>query len=166
MPAFIFEPTMEFIIPFLFVLAIVFGVLQLVNVFKNKAVNVVIGLAIAFFAVSYSPFTTLLWSQFGNITIFFIAMFFIAFTIQLFGIKRAKDWMGYISTMMTHGGILFILLVIGFSYSHLIPELPFIGSGQNLLLLVSIIFVASIFWGAFMAGLFQMATPQPKKENK
>ena len=166
MPAFIFEPTMQFIIPFLFILAIVFGVLQLVNVFKNKAVNVVIALTIAFFASSYGPFTSLLWSQFGNITIFFIAMFFIAFIMQIFGFKRPKDPREYASPMMLHGGILFVLLAIGFAYSDLLPTLPFIGGGENILLLIGIVFILVIFWGAFKIGLFQMAVPKHEKENK
>ncbi len=163
MPEFIFEPTMQFIIPFLFVLAIVFGVLQLVNVFKNKAVNAVIAIVIAFFASSYGPFSTLLWSQFGSITIFFIAMFFIAFVMQLFGFKKAKNPVEYASSMILHGGILFILIAIGFMYSDLLPTLPYIGGGGNILLLVAIIFILAIFWGAFRVGLFTEIIQKEKK---
>jgi len=142
---------MQFFIPFLFVLAVVFGVLQLVNIFKNKAVNAVISLAIAFFAASNSVFVATLNAQLGNITTFFIIMFFIAFVMELFGFRgRGKD---YTESLVLQGGILFVLLAIGFMFQDQIPTLPLIGGGTNLILLIAVILILAIFWAAFKIGV-------------
>jgi len=76
----VLDLSMQFMIPFLFILAIIFGVLQLASPIKNKAANLIIALAISFFAASYGPFMTILWSYLPSITWFFIVMFFIVFT--------------------------------------------------------------------------------------
>jgi len=150
----------EFLIPFLFVLAVTFGVLGITNVFRNKGVNFLVALALSFFAASNPAFISILWTYFGSVAVFFIAMFFIAFIFEIFGIRkkgpgRATD------SIMINGVILFILLSIGYLYIDLIPPFPFIGSGQNLLLFFAIIFILAIFWAAYKAG-----SPQPHPPKK
>jgi hypothetical protein len=137
-------------IPFLFVLAIVFGVLELTKIFKNRGVNFLVALAIAFFTISNATFINMLWSYFGSITTFFLIMFFIAFIFEVFGLRRGQHQPT--SSIIINGGILFILLSIGFLYVSYIPELPFIGGGQNLMFLFIIIFILVIFWAAFRIG--------------
>jgi hypothetical protein len=138
------------LIPFLFVLAIVFGVLELTKVFRNRGVNFLVALAIAFFTISNAAFINMLWSYFGSITTFFIIMFFIAFVFEVFGLRRGQRQPT--SSIIINGGILFILLSIGFLYASYIPELPFVGGGQNLVFLFIIIFILVIFWAAFRIG--------------
>jgi len=151
--------TSQMFVPFLFVFAVVFGVLQLVNIFKNKSVNAVISLAIAFFASSNAIFTSTLLSQMGNITTFFIAMFFIAFIMELFGFRRPADRREYQDRLIIQGGILFILLATAVLFVNQIPTLPFIGEGSNLLLLIGIIFILAVFWAAYKIGI----EPPPQK---
>lgn len=138
------------LIPFLFVLAIIFGVLELTKIFRNRGVNFLVALAIAFFTITNTAFVSLLWNYFGSITTFFIVMFFIAFVLEVFGIRKGGHQPP--SSIIINGGILFILLSIGFLYASQIPELPFIGSGQNLVFLFVIIFILVIFWTAFKIG--------------
>lgn len=164
MPIIAFDLTPEFLIPFLFVLAVVFGVLNLTNVFKSRAVSFVIALAIAFFAASYQPFTTLLWAQLGNITTFFIVMFFIAFLLEVFGVRKVAQ-RAIPESMAMQGAILFILLGVGYMIVDKIPQLPFIGGGQNLLLLIGVIFILMIFWSAFKLGLITGYKPAKEKEE-
>jgi hypothetical protein len=152
----------EFLIPFLFVLAIVFGILEITKLFRNRGVNFVIALAISFFAVSNTTFVSFLWSQFGNITAFFIVMFFIAFVLEMFGLRRPSGESRSEGGMIISGAVLFLLLSLGFMYSDLIPPLPYIGSGNNLILFFAIIFILAIFWAAFKAG---RETIIPKEEG-
>lgn len=138
------------LIPFLFVLAIIFGILELTKIFRNRGVNFLIALAIAFFTISNAAFINMLWSYFGSITTFFIIMFFIAFTFEIFGLRRGQH--PPTSAIIIDGAILFILLTAGFLHADLIPELPFLGGGQNLVFLFIIIFILVIFWAAFKIG--------------
>ncbi|MFH1474127.1 MAG: hypothetical protein ABIE55_04545 [Candidatus Aenigmatarchaeota archaeon] len=142
----------EFLIPFLFVMAVVFGVLEITKVFKNRGVNFVIALAISFFAVGNATFVGFLWAQFGNITAFFIVMFFIAFILEMFGLRRPSKESRSESGMLITGAVLFLMLALGFTYSDLIPSLPYIGNGNNLIILFAIVFILAIFWAAFKAG--------------
>lgn len=140
------------LLPFLFVLAIIFGFLNLLNIFgKNVAVNFLIALSIAFFTISNASFVSMLWSSFGGITTFFIVMFLLAFVFEVFGLRK-REKIESTSSIVVNGAILFILLSVGFLYVNYIPETPFVGSGQNLLLLLAIIFVLAIFWSAFKIG--------------
>lgn len=146
---FIFEPSNQFIITFLFTLAVVFGALDLVNVFKNRAVSAVIAAAIAFFAASYNPFVTTLWFYLPNITWFFIVIFFIAFFLELFGLRRPRGE-AYKESIVIQGAILFILLSVGWMVIEQFPfEIPYIGGGQNVILFFGIILILAIFWSAF-----------------
>jgi 4-amino-4-deoxy-L-arabinose transferase-like glycosyltransferase len=139
------------LIPFLFVLAIVFGVLELTKIFRNRGVNFLIALAIAFFTITNTAFVTMLWSYFGSITTLFIIMFFIAFVFEVFGLRGGGQRESN-SSLFINGAILFILLSIGFLNASLIPDLPFIGGGKNLVFLFAIVFVLAIFWAAFKIG--------------
>jgi len=160
MSMFIFNPTMEFLIPFLFVLAVVFGLLELTLKAWSRPVKLMIALALSFFSVGYQPFVTALWSYLPSITWFFIAMFFVAFMVKMFGIKKRTN---PLETMAIQGGILFVLLAVGWTvadqYSFIIPIL---GTVENLLLLVSAAFILMIFWTAFKIGI-QETQAQPKQ---
>jgi hypothetical protein len=138
------------LIPFMFVLAIIFGVLELVKIFRNRAVNFLIALSISFFTITNTAFVELLWTYFGSITSFFILMFMIAFVFEIFGLRGGRKENS--STMIINGAILFLLLSLGFYYAGLVPVVPFIGGGQNLILVVLLIFILVLFWSAFKMG--------------
>jgi hypothetical protein len=144
------------LIPFLFVLAVVFGIMELTNVFRgNKAVNAIVALAISYFAVNNTAFVSMLWAQFGNITSFFLIMFFIAFIMEAFGLrgpnaqkKNAEE------KMLMVGAIFLLLLVFGFMFSDIIPSIPFLeGGGSNTIVLIAVILIIVLFGLAFKAGL-------------
>jgi hypothetical protein len=150
-------PSLEinFLVPFLFLLAIVFGVLELASPIKNRAVNTIISLAIALFAASYGPFLALLWGYLPSITWFFIVMFFLAFVMELFGLrKKGINPEDHASNMVALGAVFFILISVGWSVLQQFPvSIPILGGGQNLLLLLGLIFLMGLFWGAFKMGL-------------
>lgn len=143
--------TTEFLVPFLFSIAVIFGVLEITNIFRNRAVNLVIALTLSFFAMSNSYFVNLLWNYFGNIAMFFIVMFLIAFVFEIFGVRKKGQPSGP-DSMIINGAVLFVLLSVGFMYTDMIPTIPFIGGGENVLLLVAVILVLAIFWTAYRLG--------------
>jgi len=77
-------------------------------------------------------------------------MFLLAFIFEIFGLKKEKR--NLTSNIVIYGGILFILLSLWLISAKHVPELPFIGSAQNILFLLAIIFVLAIFWAAFKIG--------------
>jgi predicted neutral ceramidase superfamily lipid hydrolase len=167
MPLIVLDPTTQFLIPFLFVLAIVFGVLELSNIFKNRAVSAIIAIAIAGFASLYAPFVEVLWNLLPSLTWFFIVLFLLAFTLELFGVRRRKGGpQEALQSMLISGVILIILFGVGFSVIESLPiDLPFIGGGQNLLVLLGIIFIIAIFWSAFrVMGVVVAAQSKQQKE--
>ena len=159
-------PEIQFFLPFMFVFAIVFGSLQLVNVFRNRAVNAILALSIAFFATLAPGFNSLLLSQFGNIAVFFIVVFFISFILRIFGIRRVQNPQEYQEAVVIQGAMLFVLLAVSFIFVDEIPTLPIIGTGQNLLLAVAVIFVLAIFWAAFKIGVHGYMPPHEHPKEK
>lgn len=138
----------NFIIPLLFVLAVVFGVLRISKAFKgNAAVEVIISLVIAFFAATFQPFTSMLFSILPSITMFFIAMFFIVFVLEIVGVrgKKAGD---NVMNLIIYGILILILFVIVANHSNLIPNLGII-SQDDLVLGIGLIFIISIFIAAY-----------------
>lgn len=137
------------LIPFIFSLAIVFGVLETVKIFRNKAVNFLISIALAFFTVSSTFFLELVWSQLGIISVLFILLFFIIFIMKAFGVSGKEK---SVDAFIINGAILFVLLSISYFYASSFPSIPFLGDGQNLLLLIFIVFIIVIFWLAYKSG--------------
>lgn len=150
---------------FFFVLAIIFGILEITRIFKNKAVNFIIAFALAFFAVNNASFVQFIVPQFGLISAFFIIMFFIAFVLEVFGLRGPKSGKPAEERMIINGAILLLLMVFGFMNASLIPELPYIGSGTNLIVLVALIIILVIFWLAFKAGPEHTQLQGRKKER-
>ena len=152
------------LIPFLFVLAIVFGVLERVSIFHNRAVNFIVALAISFFTITNAAFVSILWAQFGNITTFFIIMFLITFVLEVFGLRGPQKPDKGEGGMIINGTILVLILVLGFTHSSLLPSLPYVGGGTNLLILVSLVFILALFWMAFRVGR-EVAVPPEEKHG-
>ncbi len=143
----------QFFIPFLFVLAVVFGVLEIANVFRNRPVNMIISLVIAFFAATYQPFTSVLWNYLPTITWFFVAMFFIAFSMEIVGLgkKGALRSEGAEARVIVLGLIIVVFITIGVNYIESLPFISFIGAG-NALFIIALVLLFMIFFAAFKLG--------------
>jgi hypothetical protein len=138
-------PEMQFLIPFLFVLAVVFGAIELSGIFKSRAVTAVIAIAIAAFAASYGPFVATLWTWLPSITWFFIIMFLIGFVMRALGLRGAAP--GEAAEKMIIGGVvLFILLSVGWTVLRVVPiRIPFVAA-ESFILLLGLICIIVIFW--------------------
>lgn len=149
----------QILVTFLFTLAVVFGVISLSGIFRgNKAVSAVISFAIALFAAGYSPFQTVLWNLLPNITWFFIILFLIAFGLELFGVRKLVAGAPGHEGMIISAGVLLILLSVGWTILQTNPiSLPYIGGGSNLIFLIGLILILSLFWSAMKTGFGEQA---------
>jgi len=157
---------MQIAIPFLFVFAIVFGVLELTLKGWSKSVKAVIALALALFSIGYSPFTAFLWAQMGNITVFFMIMFLIAFLTEIIGWKKIDN---PAEKMVTTTVVLLILLSIGWMVMDTMSfNIPIIGGPNDLMLLIGIFIIIAMFSAAFKTSGAYMTTidEQRKKMEK
>jgi len=155
-------PDMQFLLPFLFILAVVFGVLRLSKVFENPGIELLIALALSFFAAQNPTFVELLFAQIGNITTFFIILFFLAFLGELFGFRKSAKAGEHENALMIQGALLFIVLSVGFLIADQLPTIPIAGgiTGQMLVFIVAILFVLGIFWSAFKVGEPEQKQPR------
>lgn len=137
----------EFLVPFFFCMATVFGVLEITKLFR-KPVNFIIAITLSIFALWYPGFVEFLWANFGLIAIFFIALFFIVFIYKVFGVggRNTAD------AIVINGAILFVLLSISYLYMNNLPGTSFFGGAQNLILLIALALIISIFWAAYKTG--------------
>ncbi len=74
----------SFLLPFLFTLAVVYGLLSMMGdekegLFGKNSVNMIIALVFAVFAAGYEPFVVFFFSYFGIILWAFVGLFFLAF---------------------------------------------------------------------------------------
>jgi cbb3-type cytochrome oxidase subunit 3 len=76
-------------------------------------------------------------------------MFFIAFVFEVFGLRKKGPHESGGDALIINGVVLFIILAVSSFNMDLIPTLPIIGSAENLLLLVGVVFVLAIFWAAY-----------------
>ena len=140
---------MTFILPFLFVLAIVYGALDLSAVFKKKAVNVIIALVVSVFAVSNQVVVDSIITAMPWAAMLFIALFFLKFILSFF--KASKDGGGRdYSLLMVILGLIVIFMVS--QGTELIKGwLPggFPVAEESLILIIGVVVVLAIIYAAY-----------------
>ena len=132
-----------FFLPFLFVLAIVFGSLEMSGVFKGKAVKLLIAAVIALFAAASPMVLALIQGIIPYAAILFIAVFFVGFLWKL-GSKRAKK--DYTLMLIIAALILIALSAFG---DQLTAAIGISISSDNFLIGVGLIFVLIILIAAY-----------------
>ena len=79
------------LVPFLFVLAVAFGSLEVSGVFKRKQVNLIIAVAMAFFAITNDTVLTFLNAVLPFAIMGFILLFFFGFVMKSLGGDKEGD---------------------------------------------------------------------------
>ena len=80
----------EFLIPFFFTLAIVYGALEVSDVCKNKRVILLISIVLGFFSISNPMVVNFINSIIPYAVILFVAFFFLGFLLSFFKKKDKK----------------------------------------------------------------------------
>jgi len=150
----IFDTT--FIITFLFTFAIVFGSLELTNIFKKNSVNMIIALVIAIFASSYTPFTKTLYSYLPYITWIFIIVFILAFIRKALGLGKEKkhDDSGrdHVKWIVIAGILLIIFLTVGIYYIPNNSIVDQLGGRDNIFIIIGLAFLGLMAYSAYEIG--------------
>jgi len=133
--------TLVLVLPFFFVFAIVYGSLEVSNVFKNNAVKAVISLVLAFFAITNADVIELINQVFPYAVILFIALFFIGFVLKLVGGQGSKDY----SLIIIVVGLILILLA---SQGDLVELMNSVNS--DIISYVGLGLILIIFYAAYM----------------
>jgi hypothetical protein len=140
-------------IPFLFMLAIVYGALDVSGVFKNRRVNALIAVVFAFFTLTYAPA-----SEFINLImpfaiIFFVVFFFIGFMIKIAKKGVEKD---YNLIIIIAGLILLLLATQGPGLiNNFLPG--FEEQANNIMIISAIVFIGLIMLAAYRLSVKEKA---------
>jgi len=160
---------MRFIISFLFVFAIIFGILQTTKRVKKinekiveegffpERVNILLAIIIAFISAYYQPLSSFLFNVIPIATIIFILVFFLLFFKNAF-IQKSKLGINF---MVSAGILLIVLGLIAESAPH-ISYLPI--SGKDIFWIAGIILVILIFYAA-SSQKSEPPQTQPKSEQ-
>lgn len=133
---------------FLFVFAVVFGLLSIAKgkegpLFKNS-VNVIIAVVFAAFSVMYEPLVTALQQLIPFAAALLLVLFFFVFLRRLFGSKDQQQF-DALPFVVVIGFLLLLIGLfwgdIGFSVAGLSPS--------NVLWLIGVAFVIAIFFAAY-----------------
>jgi len=83
--------SIDFLIPFFFIFAIIYGALEISGVFKNKAVKAIIAVALGFFAISNADVVSFIHLILPYAAVFFVVVFFIGFIAKPFRGRGRKE---------------------------------------------------------------------------
>lgn len=135
------------IIPFLFVLAVVYGALEASDIFKRKQVKLIISLSFAFVAMTTDFISEFIMGILPYAILAFIGFFFIGFALSFFRGKEGqggeKDY-----TLITIVLILFLLFVANYGLGFVSDMFPGISSGE-VLTGIGIVVILLIFYSIY-----------------
>jgi hypothetical protein len=133
------------LIPFLFILAIVYGALDVSGVFRNKRVNALIALVFAFFSLTYEPAILFINQIMPFAIIFFVAFFFLGFVIKVARKGVDKD---YTLLIIILGLVLLLFATQGPGFiDSFVPG--FEEQASNIMMAVAIVFIGVILLAAY-----------------
>ena len=135
---------MPVVLSFLFIFAIVFGLMTSANPMKfPKSVNAVVAVVFAAFSAAYEPFVLMMQEIMPFGAAFLSIIFFVVFVKKLFGEKKA----GEKSDLLPIGVVMVVLLVImGVLGNRLAPYLPSGIDPTGIFWILGIAIILGIFW--------------------
>ncbi len=133
-----------FLVGFLFMFAVVYGLLAIAKIFGDR-INAVIAIVFGLFAAFYGPFALFLWIFMPIASIILLVVFFIVFLKKVFSSDEEKKTIDLVPLMVIMG---IFLLIIGIFWQQLPLGLTQLAS-SNLLWLVGLIIIVILFWAAY-----------------
>jgi len=144
--------SMELLLPFFLVLAIVYGALEVSKVFKNRAVKGIIAVVFAFFSVTNTQVVSFINSILPYAAGFFVVIFLIWIVLKPIrgekkeGEKRRGD---PVLVIIVLGLVLIILARL--QSTNYFPSSSIL-SNENLIWIIGIIIVAVVLYKAYKIG--------------
>jgi hypothetical protein len=132
------------LVPFLFVLAVTFGALDVSGVFKKRQVNVIISLAFAFFAISNQAVSAFINSVLPYAIMGFIAVFFLGFIASF--LRKGSGGIDY--TFLIIVMVLVAIFAANYSLDFLQNMFPGL-SGQDFTAWIGLAVIAVIFYSVY-----------------
>jgi len=136
-------------IPFFFILAIVYGALEVGGVFKNKGVKLLIALAIAAISITNVQIVEIINQYLPYAAIFFITFFFLGFIAKVFKGKKGenKDWFLIIVVVAL---VLILFARQGDTFRQFFDSTPI--SYENFVIILAALIMALVFYAAYKKG--------------
>jgi hypothetical protein len=133
--------SMYTMLPFMLVLAIVYGSMETAGMFRNRALKTIIAVVVAFFAISNSYVVDTINSFLPYAALFFIAVFGFGF------VKRSLGGQGRDNTLIII--IMALLLLLIASYSNSGVGIMGLSNYNDFLWFIGVIIIVAIFYAAF-----------------
>ncbi len=147
--------SLELLLPFFLVLAIIYGALEVSKVFGNRAVKGIIAVVFAFFAIMNSQIVT-----FINMILPYAAGFFVILFLIWIILKPLRGGKGGVdATVLIVILVLVLVLVARLGSESYLPGYGFL-SDPNLLWIIGIVIVLLVIWKAYKMGGGEAAAPQ------
>ena len=142
--------TAPVVLSFIFVFAVVFGLMTSVNPLKfPRSVNAVVAVVFAAFAAAYEPFVMFLQEIMPFAAALLVAVFFIIFLKKAFEVKEGQK-----RDLTTHGIVMALLLVVlAAMSSRFVPYLPSRIDATTVLWAIGIAIILFIFYIAYKKGI-------------
>ena len=141
------DASLPFVTSFLFVFAVIYGLLATAKVMPTKNVNAIIALAIAAMTAAYEPFVLALQSYMPLMAAVLVPVFFLIVIKKLFfSDKKEKSKKDMLPAVFALG---IMLLIIRVFWSSIEPLLPAELGSENALWIVGIFIIAMIFYLAY-----------------
>lgn len=132
-------------IPFLFVLAVVYGALEVSDIFKNRGVKGIIAIVVALFAVTNEQLVEFIYLVLPYAAVLFIVVFFLAFIVSIFKGRGREGGRKVNFTLLAVAIALVLLFLAGQGES-----LDFLNIGDsNLIAIIGFILIVLIFYAAY-----------------
>ena len=140
--------SLDILLPFFLVLAIVYGALEVSKVFDNKAVKGIIAAVFAFFAIMNAQVVSFINTILPYAAGFFVIIFLVWIVLKPL---RGKGVGGGDATVLIVILILVLILLARLGSAGYIPGFSFL-SDPNFLWLIGVIVVLVIIWKAYKMG--------------
>ncbi|NIO19277.1 MAG: hypothetical protein GTN76_00645 [Candidatus Aenigmarchaeota archaeon] len=142
--------SLDFLIPFFFIFAIIYGGLEISGVFKNRAVKAIIAVALGFFAISNADVIAFIHQVLPYAAIFFVVVFFIGFIAKPFRGKGGEGRRDPFLLLVVLGLLLIVFAQLATPSSPFYPDISSTILGDDTVLwAIGIVILLFMFYYAW-----------------
>ena len=133
-----------FLSSFLFVFAVIYGLLATAKIMTEKNVNIIIALVFAFFTAMFEPFTAILQAFIPIVGIIFFIFFILIFVKKIISTDNKKDSLPVLASLVI------VLIILGVLWEDVGNYFYKFGlEPANVLWIIGILLVLIIFYAVY-----------------